>query len=162
MKYKFYHIPALSPDQATAELNQFCAQHHILKTERAFVADGSNSFWSVCVLYSDDTETPAGKEGRKNRVDYKEVLSTEDFMVYSELRDLRKQIAEREGCAVYNVFTNDQLAAMVQQRTTSKHAMQEIKGIGSARLEKFGDEFVMHLLTQFAFTETELLPADEA
>ena len=76
MKYKFYPIPALFPEQAKAELNQFCSQHHVLKTEREFVADGSNSFWSICVMYSNNSVTPfTGNEGRKNRVDYKEILS---------------------------------------------------------------------------------------
>jgi len=60
VKYKFYHILALFPEQAEAELNQFCAQHHVLKTEREFVADSSNSFWSVCVMYSNNSDAVTG------------------------------------------------------------------------------------------------------
>lgn len=34
MRYKFFHIPAMSPDHAEAELNCFFSQHHVLQTER--------------------------------------------------------------------------------------------------------------------------------
>ena len=134
MRYKFYHIPAMSPDQAEAELNRFCTEHHVLQTEREFVADGSNSYWAICVMYSDNSGSLAtSKDARKNRVDYKEILSTENFAIFSTLRDLRKQIADREGTPVYNVFTNDQLAEMVQQRITSKTALGTISGVGAAK-----------------------------
>ena len=151
MKYKFYHIPALHPEETETEINQFCAQHHVLKTEREFVADGCNSFWSICVMYSTDSTVPfTANEGRKNRVDYKEVLSDEDFVIYSGLRDFRKQVAERDGTAVYNLFTNEQLAEMVTQRATSKATLREIKGVGAARLDKYGDEFIACLVEQVA------------
>ena len=163
MKYKFYHIPALFPEQAEVELNQFCAKHHVLKTEREFVADSGNSFWSVCVMYSNNSDAAfKSNEERKNRIDYKEVLNEANFIVYSGLRDLRKQIADRDGTAVYNVFTNGQLAEMVEQRVTSKEAMEKIKGIGTAKLEKYGDEFVTYLVEQFALNQNCLLEVDEA
>ena len=150
MKYKFYHILALAPEKTEAALNQFCAQHHVLKTEREFVADGGNSFWSICAMYSDNSVAPfTGKEGRKNRVDYKEVLSEADFVIYSALRDFRKQVADRDGTAVYNLFTNEQLAEMVEQRIESKASLGKIKGVGAAKLEQYGDEFITCLVEQF-------------
>ncbi len=162
MRYKFYHIPAMFPDQAEAELNRFCTEHHVLQTEREFVADGSNSYWAICVMYSDNSGSlVASRDTRKNRVDYKEVLNAEDFSVFSELRDLRKQIADREGTPVYNIFTNEQLAEMVQQRTTSKTALGNISGIGAAKLEKYADEFLAFLTGQFAFKGVDPPPADE-
>ena len=163
MKYKFYHISALSPEQAEADLNQFCSQHHVLKTEREFVADGSNSFWSICLMYSNNSVTPfTGNEGRKNRVDYKEILSEADFVIYSGLRDLRKQIADREGTAVYNIFTNGQLSEMVEQRLTSKEMLSKIKGVGAAKLEKYAEEFVAHLVEQFALKKAGKPEVNEA
>lgn len=162
MKYKFYHISAIDPEQAEADLNQFCAQHHVLKTEREFVSDGINSFWSICVMYSSSGAPFTGNEGRKSRIDYKEVLSEADFVIYSNLRDFRKQVAERDGTAVYNLFTNEQLAEMVQQRTNSKVTMSSIKGIGSTKLEKYGDEFLACLTEQFDFNQPEKSAVDEA
>lgn len=163
MRYKFFHILAMSPDHAEAELNHFCTEHHVLQTEREFVADGSNSYWAICVMYSDNSGSlAASKDARKNRVDYKETLNAADFAIFSTLRDLRKQIADREGTPVHNVFTNDQLAEMVQQRITSKTALGTISGLGAAKLEKYADEFLAVLTGQFAAKAVAILPVDEA
>lgn len=74
----------------------------------------------------------------KKSIDYREVLSAEDFAVYAKLRDLRKQLAERDGVPPYAVFTNEQLAAIVQGRVDNLTALKAIDGIGDARVEKYG------------------------
>ncbi|WP_339132833.1 MAG: HRDC domain-containing protein [Candidatus Electrothrix sp. GW3-4] len=83
------------------------------------------------------------KTGRKkSQVDYKEILSPEDFSVYAELRNLRKQIAEDEGIPAYAVFTNAQLAWMVTDNICSNTALSAGKGIGQARVEKYSAQFL--------------------
>jgi len=47
-------------------------------------------------------------------------------------------VAQAEGVPLYAVFTNEQLAAIVQQRVESLAALGEIEGIGPARLERYG------------------------
>ena len=42
----------------------------------------------------------------------------------------------------YAVFTNEQLAAIAQQRPQSRTALQTIDGIGAAKSEKYGAEFL--------------------
>ena len=42
----------------------------------------------------------------------------------------------------YAVFTNEQLAEMVQRRVASAAALREIAGIGEARIEKYGAAFL--------------------
>lgn len=74
----------------------------------------------------------------KSKVDYREVLSPEDFAVYAKLREARKQIAQQEAVPIYTVFTNEQLAQMVQGRATSRAELEKIMGVGDARLEKYG------------------------
>ena len=83
-----------------------------------------------------------GPEKRQKRVDYREVLSAEEFALFSKLRELRKELAEQEGVPVYAVFTNDHLADMVRQRVVSLETLQSINGVGQARLEKYGEAFV--------------------
>jgi superfamily II DNA helicase RecQ len=75
-------------------------------------------------------------------VDYREVLNPEQFEVFSKLRELRKQIAEKESIPVYAVFTNEQLAAMVQTQADSKTKLKAIEGVGDARIDKYGEEFL--------------------
>lgn len=143
MKQKFFKIPASFPEEAETELNLFITQHRISHIERYFVADGMNSFWSICVVWLDSEGRLAENTmKRKPKIDYKEVLNETDFMIYAQLRDLRKEIAEREGTPVYNVFTNEQLAAIVQQRITSKTALLAVEGIGKTRVDKYASAFL--------------------
>ena len=51
MKHKFFVISALNPEPDEQALNQFCSQHRIVNVEKAFVANGERSYWSVCVTW---------------------------------------------------------------------------------------------------------------
>jgi superfamily II DNA helicase RecQ len=140
MPYRFFTVPVLSSEEAEAALNRFCAEHRIATVEKQFVANGDGSFWSICICYAEkDGDLGAG---RKGKIDYREVLTERDFVVFAKLRALRKTIAEREGLPAYALFTNEQLAAMVRQRATSAAALAGIDGIGRARIEKFGNAFL--------------------
>ena len=75
-------------------------------------------------------------------MDYKEVLTPEQFEIFSKLRDLRKQIADKEAVPVYTVFTNEQLAAIVQKQADTRAKLQEITGIGEAKVEKYAEPFL--------------------
>ena len=57
---------------------------------------------------------------------------------FVQLRDLRKSIAQAEAVPVYTVFTNEQLAAMVRARVTTRAGLGKIDGVGEARIEKYG------------------------
>ena len=62
-----------------------------------------------------------------------------------KLRDVRKSIAQADAVPVYTIFTNEQLARMVQSRATTRAALEEIAGVGDARIEKYGAK-VLELL----------------
>lgn len=129
-----------------AELNAFLARHRVVTVDRRFVEAGADSFWALCVDYlhgevgSGATHGAPGRAERK--VDYKEVLTPAQFEVFAKLRELRKQIADKEAVPVYAVFTNEQLATMVQKRVASAVALREIDGIGEARVEKYAAPFL--------------------
>ena len=73
------------------------------------------------------------------------MLGEADFAAYSELRRLRKHLADREGVPAYAIFTNEQLAAMVQRRVASAQALGAIEGVGEARVDKYGEIFLATL-----------------
>lgn len=161
MPYKFFMISALDPKQAEAELNAFCVGHRAVDIDRQFVADGAKSFWSVCVNWvsSKDGLSALDVGGkRKPKVDYKDLLSADDFVVYSELRNLRKEVAQRDGTAVYNVFTNQQLFEIVDQSITTKVGLLELEGVGQVRVDKYGDLFLQRL-NELTANETDADPA---
>ena len=98
-----------------------------------------------------------------SKVDYRDLLSPEDFAVYAKLRDLRKEIAQRETVPVYTVFTNAQLAQMVQRRVTSRADLAEIEGVGEARVEKYASRMLEILKQQWTQPDEageQLVPTD--
>jgi superfamily II DNA helicase RecQ len=147
MQLRFFTIPILGGESAAAELNRFLASHRVLAVDRQLAQDGGAALWTICVSYE-----PAGAAGaadgagpKRGKVDYKELLSEVDFAVYAELRSLRKTLAERDGVPVYNLFTNEQLAAMVTRPVQSLAGLQAIPGVGAARIEKYGQLFLDEL-----------------
>jgi len=69
----------------------------------------------------------------------------EDFEVYAALRELRKEVAERDGVPPYAVFNNAQLAEMVQKRIRSSEELGRISGVGPSRVEAHGSRFLERL-----------------
>ena len=74
----------------------------------------------------------------QERVDYRKVLSDDEFQIFCRLRDARKSIAESEGVPLYTVFTNAQLAEIVRANCENMDNLQAIKGLGKGRLAKYG------------------------
>ena len=147
MKYQFFSIRANDPQSGQNELNKFCAGKKIIAVEKHFITDGENSFWAVCLTYQ---ETDGMRSSTGNvKVDYKEILNEKDFAVFARLRELRKTLAEKDGVPAYAIFTNEQLAAAVTGKVSSHKALTGIKGIGKARIEKYGKAFLEILLDEF-------------
>lgn len=150
MPLKFFAIPALHAGQAEADLNQFLRGHRVVAIERQFLAAGPT--WCLAIEYLDQAvpgASGASDAARKTRIDYKEVLSPDEFGRFSKLRDLRKQIAEAEALPVYAVFTNEQLAAMAQRMPQTPAELQAIDGVGDAKMRQFGPRYLA-LLTSLA------------
>ena len=147
MKLQFFAIPAKWPEDAQQMLNAFCAQHRVTTLEKHFVDLGTESYWSIFVTFIDGINLPisAGVVNRRERIDYREVLGEQDFVIYAQLRNLRKSLSEQEGIPAYALFTNEQLAEMVTRRVRLESELAKIEGVGKARLEKYGSAF-LHVL----------------
>lgn len=148
MPLRFFTIPIQDSGEAEAQLNAFLGSHRVLGVDRRWVEQGSQSFWSFCVDFLPPGSKPrmeAPRFGTKERIDYKEKLTPEQFQVFASLRDLRKEIAQAEAVPMYTVFTNEQLARMVTEKVRTKSALEKIEGIGEARLLRFGPRFLERL-----------------
>src|SRR5208337_4616636 len=120
MAFRFFTVPIQNAEQAEAELNGFLRGHKVLSIDRRWVEQGPTSFWTFCVDYIDGQATAfVGDRGVRGKVDYKEVLSPEEFTVFAKLREVRKEIAQAEAVPVYTIFTNEQLAEMVKARAAA-------------------------------------------
>jgi superfamily II DNA helicase RecQ len=110
-------------------------RQRVVSIEKYFVPDSSSSMWAVCVSYVDGPREFTPKKGG-GRVDYREGLNDADFAIFAKLRTLRKTLSDHEGVPAYALFTNEQLAEMVRRQVSSVTAMQQIEGVGPARVEK--------------------------
>jgi len=90
----------------------------------------------------------AARDHRKERVDYRETLTPEQFAVYARLREARKRIAERDGVPPYAVFSNEQFAEVIRRGVRTAAELARVDGVGSARREKYGAEFLVILAAQ--------------
>ncbi len=126
-------FPARGCPESEAALNRFLNTHRVLSVDRRWVEQDENSYWAICVDYLDSTPPDKSKQSAattSTRVDYREVLSPEEFSLYSSLREWRKDVASKEGVPVYQVFTNDQLAQVVKKGVNTKAALAQINGLG--------------------------------
>ncbi len=139
MQYVFFTIPILGDPAARDALNDCLKSRHVIDIDKRFVDAGKDSHWVFAVSY--EAIRQAG-QSRKAKIDYRELLPEAEFQVYASLRALRKSVAEAEGVPVYGVFTNQQLATMVQERVTSKAALSQIAGVGQSRVEKYAESFL--------------------
>ena len=133
------------------QVNDFLNRHRIVSVKKEFVADGPNSFWSLFVdfLPKSSEAKNGAPSNKRTQVDYRDILSPEDFAIFANLRELRKAVATREGVPIYTIFTNQQLADLVVNRVTTKEAFGNVKGVGGSRIEKYSDEFLASIIPQF-------------
>jgi superfamily II DNA helicase RecQ len=153
MAYRFFVVPVRDDGTSAAELNGFLRSRRILSVDRRWVDHGSESFWSFCVDYLESSggfAQPVKNGSGRGKVDYREVLDPEDFAVFARLRQARKEIAQAEAVPVYTVFTNEQLAQMVQSRATTRAALEKVAGVGDARIGKYGERILEILRRQWS------------
>lgn len=157
MKFRIFSIPVFASETAQAELNLFLDEHVVLRVERQFVADGENSFWTICVCYRDRAEgviRPVGGttsfKRKSGKVDYREKLPDPDFLIFSRIRALRRNMALEEGVPPYALFNDEQLAEMATKRLTTPEQVSAIPGVGASRTKKYADVFLKVLAEEYA------------
>jgi hypothetical protein len=88
MQLKLLVLPIKNLGAAEAQMNAFQRGHRVLAVKKEFVPDGETSFWTFCVENLDGAPAGALLAGAKPpKVDYKEVLKSEEFEVFSRLRE---------------------------------------------------------------------------
>jgi superfamily II DNA helicase RecQ len=164
MQYHFFWIPVCHGEWAQRELNSFLAGNPASSVEKHFVNNGSESGWAVSVMVlrtvagGGASSAAAAAPADSARIDYRELLSPEDFEIFSQLRVWRKERGASEGIPIYAVGTNEQLAAIAQRRPQTRQDLEAIEGLGKTRVKRYADE-VLQLVAavvgrQAAITES--------
>jgi ATP-dependent DNA helicase RecQ len=70
------------------------------------------------------------------------VLSAADERLFATLKSLRGEIARAESMPAYIVFPDRTLAELAVRRPRTLAALGEVRGVGPAKLEKYGPRFL--------------------
>ena len=73
---------------------------------------------------------------------HKSAVGSYDKDLFARLRFLRKQIADKENIPPYIVFNDATLQEMAQYQPVSNIEMLQINGVGTIKLERFGQAFL--------------------
>ncbi len=90
-------------------------------------------------------QSRGGAERRRGVSEDEEPLGAEEHAVFDRLRALRRRLAEEMGVPPYVVFNDATLRDMVRRRPGSVSQMLEVKGVGQAKVERFGEAFLEEL-----------------
>jgi ATP-dependent DNA helicase RecQ len=69
-------------------------------------------------------------------------LASEDKTLFEALRALRKQLADEHGLPPYVIFHDATLREMAQQRPDTLDEFAHIRGVGEAKLCRYGERFI--------------------
>ncbi len=87
------------------------------------------------------------KTGKKKRADTAATLAQADQPLFEALRTRRKEIADRLDLPPYVIFHDATLRQMAEHRPTTDEELLSISGVGEAKLERYGSEFLEVIAT---------------
>ena len=146
-----YRIPIDGPPD---DLNQCLASNRVANVNQYLVeTDGGAMLVFVVEVVRADASN--GKRQTGARIDYKEILSPSDFAIYSQLRSLRRELAEADGLPLFAVLSNAQMAAIAQQRPASETELQAIEGFGKGKTLKYGEAFLRKIAESVSQDNTD-------
>ena len=86
------------------------------------------------------TARPAGDGAERPAAEY--VVGPDDAPLFAALKALRSRIAREEQVPAYVVFPDRTLAEMAVRRPRTIAALGDIRGVGPAKLDKYGRDFL--------------------
>lgn len=141
MQIKIFDITSVASEESMEALNKFLRGNKILDIDRQFYYSSDKvGHWSLLVTYLPQQQGlayPAFE--RREKVDYKTMLSERDFDKFTKLRAIRKQLAESDAVPAYAVFTDAELAQIAQLPRMDSTLLSQITGIGEKRIVKYGN-----------------------
>ena len=135
-----------SLDQWRALIRTLLHQGLLAETQDGYPVLGLNAeSWrvlkgerSVQVARAARSASPA----RQERPATAALLGSEDKALFDVLRALRKRLADEHGVPPYVIFHDATLREMAQQRPTTLHEFARIRGVGEAKLSRYGERFI--------------------
>ena len=137
MQFKTFSIPLVGGERINEDLNVFLRSKKVLSVDKQLVVSSGAAFWSFCVGYLDETVAST-----KERVDYRKILDPDAFARFSNMREIRKKIADDEGIPAFAIFTDEELSGLAKIENLDLQSMRTVKGVGEKKVEKYGKQFL--------------------
>ncbi len=126
----------LAQDQQN--LNDFLQKITFKKSSTQFVEDDEQKYWSVLIHYEENESDELPKLNRKTFDD----LEENDKKVYLFLKQWRTEKAEQLNMKNYLICHNSELIDIAQYRPSTMDELQQIKGFGKLKANKFGEDIL--------------------
>jgi ATP-dependent DNA helicase RecQ len=97
---------------------------------------------AVAARPGDKNKSRNGPGPRSAPADVELVASADDARVLERLRTLRTSIAREEKVPAYVVFADRTLLEMAVRRPRTPYALGEVRGVGPAKIDKYGQRFL--------------------
>lgn len=117
-------------------LNDFLSTVTFKKSSTQYVEAGK--FWTVIVHYDENETTKPASLERKSFED----LSAKDQQVYMYLKEWRTEKAEKLQQKNYMICHNSELIDLAMYKPSNLDELQQIKGFGTQKANKFGDDIL--------------------
>ncbi|CAM3764993.1 HRDC domain-containing protein [Flavobacterium cucumis] len=119
------------------QLNTFLNSVSFKKSSTQFV-DGEEAYWSVIVHYESEEQEKPKRLERKSYDD----LNSKDKQVYGYLNQWRNEKSEALKLKKYLICHNSELIDLAMYKPSSLEELQQIKGFGKQKVEKFGEDIL--------------------
>lgn len=121
-----------------AILNDYLERYDIVDLNTQLV-QGDINFWSVFINYEEKQIKPTSS---KTNVNPDEQLSDEETIIYDKLKNWRAEKAKESQLPPYIIFHNAHLVAIAKHKPSNFEDLENIKGLGKAKIEKYGVEII--------------------
>ena len=119
------------------QLNTFLSSVTFKKSSTQFV-ESEEAHWSVIVYYeSEEQEKPERLEQKSY-----EDLNPKDRQVYNYLRQWRIEKAEQLKIKNFMICHNSELIDLAMYKPSNLDELQQIKGFGKQKSERFGEDIL--------------------
>lgn len=110
------------------------------------IADGylgqSGAKYPLLKLNQKSYQVMKGELEVERRIEAKQQRVSEDSELFVILKELRKEIAQKEGVPPYIIFHDSSLKDMCRLLPQTKSEMLEVSGVGQVKYSRYGEEFL--------------------
>lgn len=154
MQIHIFTLPLSPSDDDLESVNKFLRSHRIMTVDRHYSAD-NGGYWTLFVTYQENGSPEAPLPVvRSSKKDYREILNVEQFDRFAKMRDLRRNLLQKEAKPAYAIFTDEELANIAQLSEVTVATIRQIKGVGK-RADKYGPLIIETLLSTPEQNETD-------